>query len=314
MKGIRYILFFTTLCAALTLHGQAFNIWEGTGCRSKVRLTPYPVSEAPHGNGSAPDTGSTGSGQGVPAVIVCPGGSYFWLDKETEGDGVAKWLNTQGIAAFVLEYRVGTVPGFIFHDRLVKRGNRFPDMLQDVQRSIQLVRENADKYGIDPDKVGVMGFSAGGHLTLMAGTMFDTDVLSQVGVKPSVSLKPDFIAPIYPVVSLVDESVHKRSRRGLLGEGKAISPEMKDSLSMEHRARPDMPPTFLMNCVDDPIVKYHNSELMDSALTANHVPHVYIQYKTGGHGFGANPDKTTAEAIKWRGRFIAWLRNLPFMK
>ena len=78
----------------------------------------------------------------------------------------------------------------------MKRGNRFPDMLQDVQRSIQLVRENADKYGIDPDKVGVMGFSAGGHLTLMAGTMFDTDVLSQVGVKPSVSLKPDFIAPI----------------------------------------------------------------------------------------------------------------------
>ena len=289
MKGIRYILFITTLCAALSLHGQAFNIWEGTGCSAKVRLTPYPVSEAPHGNGSAP------------AVIVCPAGSYFWLDKETEGDGVAKWLNTQGIAAFVLEYRVGTVPGFIFHDRLVKRGNRFPDMLQDVQRSIQLVRENADKY-------------AGGHLTLMAGTMFDTDVLSQVGVTPSVSLKPDFIAPIYPVVSLVDESVHKRSRRGLLGEGKAISPEMKDSLSMEHRARPDMPPTFLMNCVDDPIVKYHNSELMDSALTANRVPHVYIQYKTGGHGFGANPDKTTAEAIKWRGRFIAWLRNLPFMK
>ena len=290
MKGIRYILFITTLCAALSLHGQAFNIWEGTGCSAKVRLTPYPVSEAPHGNGSAP------------AVIVCPGGSYFWLDKETEGDGVAKWLNTQGIAAFVLEYRVGTVPGFIFHDRLVKRGNRFPDMLQDVQRSIQLVRENADKYGIDPDKVGVMGF------TLMAGTMFDTDVLSQVGVTPSVSLKPDFIAPIYPVVSLVDESVHKRSRRGLLGGGKGIGP------GMEHRARPDMPPTFLMNCVDDPIVKYHNSELMDSALTANRVPHVYIQYKTGGHGFGANPDKTTAEAIKWRGRFIAWLRNLPFMK
>lgn len=77
MKGIRYILFFTTLCAAMSLHGQAFNIWEGTGCRSKVRLTPYPVSEAPHVNGSATDTDSTGSGHGVPAVIVCPGGSYF---------------------------------------------------------------------------------------------------------------------------------------------------------------------------------------------------------------------------------------------
>ena len=109
---------------------------------------------------------------------------------------------------------------------------------------------------------------------------------------------------------MVDKSTHKRSRRGLLGEGKSISQEMKDSLSLEKQVRPDMPPTFLMNCVDDPIVKYRNSELLDSAMTAQGVKHIYIQYNTGGHGFGANPKKTTAEAIAWREEFLNWLKEI----
>ena len=127
---------------------------------------------------------------------------------------MAQWLQSEGISAFVLEYRVGGIPGFITHYRLVARGNRYPDMLQDVQRSIQLVRENADAYGIDPTRLGVMGFSAGGHLTAMSGIFFDTDMLSATGVHPQVSLRPDFIAPIYPVVSLVDRMHPQRSRRG----------------------------------------------------------------------------------------------------
>lgn len=270
-----------------------FNIWEGTLCKKKVKLTPF-----------------LAEGENTPAVIVCPGGSYFWHDKATEGVGVAEWLQSQGISAFVLEYRVGTITGFITHNRLVRRGNRYPDPLQDVQRSIQLVRENAKEYGIDPERLGVMGFSAGGHLTAMSGIFFDTDVLSQVGVFPTVPLKPNFIAPIYPVVTFVEPCMHKRSRRGLLGEGKAISAAMKDSLSLERRVRPDMPPTYLMNCVDDPIVKYHNSELLDSAMTAKGVPHLYRQYRTGGHGFGATPSKTTAEAIAWKDDFLAWLREI----
>lgn len=289
ISGIICSLF--SLCA----FGQspALNIWEGTDCKAKVKLTPY-LAE---GNDNA-------------ACIVCPGGSYFWHDKETEGEGVAKWLQHNGISAFVLEYRVGGIAGFITHYRLLARGNRYPDMLQDVQRSIQLVRENAREYGINPDKLGVMGFSAGGHLTAMSGIFFDTDVLSLVGVTPAVSLKPNFIVPIYPVVSFVDKSTHKRSRRGILGEGKSISEEMKDSLSLERHCRPDMPPTYLMNCIDDPIVKYRNSELLDSAMTANGVNHKYVQYKTGGHGFGATPSKTTTEAIAWREDFLNWLKGL----
>lgn len=269
------------------------NIWEGTDCKSTVRLTPY----------LAP-------GENNIAVIVCPGGSYFWHDKKTEGIGVAEWLQSNGISAFVLEYRVGGIAGFITHYRLLARGNRYPDMLQDVQRSIQLVRENAERYRINPNRLGVMGFSAGGHLTAMSGLFFDTDVLSEVGVKPKVSLKPNFIVPIYPVVSLVDKSTHKRSRRGLLGEGRTISREMKDSLSLEKHVRADMPPTYLMNCVDDPIVDYRNSELLDSAMTTRNVAHRYVQFKTGGHGFGATPGKTTAEAISWKEDFINWLNDL----
>lgn len=288
------IIFFISLFIAFTVKAETgFNIWEGTDCRAKVTLTPY-----------------LAEGDDNIACIVCPGGSYFWLDKKTEGEGVAKWLQKNGISAFVLEYRVGGVPAFITHYRLLSRGHCYPDMLQDVQRSIQLVRQNADKYGIDPAKLGVMGFSAGGHLSAMSGLFFDTDVLTPLGIKNQTSLKPDYIVPIYPVVSLVDPSTHKRSRRGLLGEGRSISKEMKDSLSLEKHVRVDMPPTFLMNCVDDPIVKYHNSELLDSAMTAKGVKHKYIQYKTGGHGFGATPEKTTKEAIQWKEEFLKWIKDL----
>lgn len=297
MQRITNILFVFLLCsihmAIAQPTSQSINIWEGTNCKANVKLTPY-----------------LAKGDNNIACIVCPGGSYFWLDKKTEGIGVAEWLQANGISAFVLEYRVGGVAGFITHYRLISRGNRYPDMLQDIQRSIQLIRDNARIFGIDPCKLGVMGFSAGGHLTAMSGLFFDTDVLSQLGVYPDVSLKPNFIAPIYPVVSLVDKSTHRRSRRGLLGEGKSISKEMKDSLSLERHVRVDMPPTFLMNCVDDPIVDYHNSELLDSAMTVMNVPHRYIQFKTGGHGFGATPEKTTSEAIAWKEDFINWLRNI----
>lgn len=284
------LLIFSSMSAEVL---EPINIWAGTDCKSTVNLTPY-----------------LAQGDNNIAVIVCPGGSYFWLDKKTEGVGVAKWLQSNGISAFVLEYRVGGVAGFITHYRLLSRGHRYPDMLQDVQRSIQLVRDNAVKYKIDPNKLGVMGFSAGGHLTIMSGLFFDSNALSLTGITPDVSLKPDFIVPIYPVVSLVDKSTHKRSRRGLLGEGHAISKEMKDSLSLEKHIRVDMPPTYLMNCVDDPIVNYHNSELLDSAMTAKNVPHRYVQFKTGGHGFGATPEKTTAEAITWKADFLNWLNNL----
>lgn len=158
-------------------------------------------------------------GKACPAVIVCPGGSYFWLDREAEGRKVGEWLSRNGIAAFVLEYRTAGFFEFISHSRLIRRGNRFPDMLCDVQRALQLVREQSGSRCVDPGKVGVMGFSAGGHLALSSGVFFDTDYLSLSGVAPSVSVRPDFVAALYPVVTMTDERyMHRRSRRGLAGQ------------------------------------------------------------------------------------------------
>ena len=236
----------------------------------------------------------------VPAVIVCPGGSYSWLDWETEGIGVAEWLQSEGIAAFVLKYPVQGVTSFLSHYRYVFRGHRHPDPINALQLAIRQVREHADEYNVDPCCLGAMGFSAGGHLVASAAEFYT-----------SAEDRPDFVAPVYPVVTLRNNPwVHKRSRRALLGEYRKRQPQWQDSLSLELHVRPDMPPVFLVNCVDDPIVHYHNSEMLDSALTVHGVPHEYHQYQTGGHGFGACAEKASAECIVWKQAFLSWFGRL----
>ncbi|MDE7386340.1 MAG: alpha/beta hydrolase [Muribaculaceae bacterium] len=247
------------------------------------RLTPFPAA--------GPDS---------TAVIVCPGGSYFWLDRQTEGYDVARRLQEAGISAFVLEYRVAGVPAFITHSRLFRRGVRYPDMLDDLQRAILEVRGDADRYGIRPDRVGVLGFSAGGHLVALSGEQFDR----------CPGARPDFIGSIYPVVTFTEDCTHRRSRRGIIGDRSPRYAALADSLSLERHVRPDMPPVFLMNCLDDPVVDSRNAVLLDSALTAGGIDHRYIQYATGGHGFGATPSKTSPEAAGWFDSFVEWLRGL----
>ena len=263
------------------------RIWEGTACHSRqVTMTAY----LPEGTPKA-------------AIVVCPGGSYHWLDMDSEGKKVAQWLCSEGYAAYVLRYRAAGKMEFVMKYRSLFRGNRHPDMICDLQRAIQLVRE---RYS---GPVGAMGFSAGGHLVMSAGEYFDTKFLPRYGIEPSVSLRPDFVASIYPVVTLSAPPVHKRSRLGLLGEWTAMNPSMRDSLSLEHHVKADTPPVFLLNCMDDPIVDYRNSVLLDSALTAKNVPHLYTQYETGGHGFGANPAKQDQNTRKWQQSFIKWLND-----
>ena len=226
------------------------------------------------------------------AVIVCSGGSYFWPANKTESDSVARSLQAEGIAAYVLHYRVGGIIPFITHSRLIFPGHHYPMPLDDLRQAIDGVRRAG--YG----RVGVMGFSAGGHLAL-AAALFNKG-----------GQRPDFVAACYPVVTMRAPYVHKRSRRGLLGEYKKASRTMQDSLSLERHVSDDCPPVFLMNCVDDPIVDYHNTVLMDSALTAHHVPHRYVQYPTGGHGFGTTWSKTSKEASGWLDAFLDWLEEL----
>ncbi len=256
------------------------NIWQGDKKHKKVKMYPF-----------------LAEGNNCPAIIVCPGGSYFWHDMETEGFEVAKWLQQNGISAFVLRYRTAGVPAFVTHFRLVFRGRRYPDAQDDIRQALRLVMGNATLYGIDAERVGAMGFSAGGHLVMSAAELFPPEE------------RPAFVVPVYPVVTMQKPYVHKRSRRALLGDKRVHNKTLRDSLSLELHVQKDSPPIFLVNCKDDPTVKFQNSELLDSALTSNNVEHTYIQYSTGGHGFGASEKKGTDECRRWKEEFMKWFNE-----
>ena len=292
------INFFLLISCIISLragtHGKPVRIWKGSGVFApSVTLTPY-----------LPD-----GAEAATAVIICPGGSYCWHDRKNEGSLVADYLRRHGIAAFVLNYRVQGMVQYGSHARFLYVGNQHPHMIQDAQRAIQYVREHASELRVNPDRVGIMGFSAGGHLAMLAAIYHKTDFLSLKGIKCAVSLRPDFACPIYPVVSMIESVTHRRSRRALLGEYRRWSRTLRDSLSIERHVPHDCPPVFLVNCKDDPVVKYQNSVLLDSALTAQGVAHTYIQYQSGGHGFGASPTRGTAECREWKTVFIQWLKN-----
>lgn len=243
---------------------------------TKATLECYPVEGATH------------------TVVVCPGGSYCWLDYKGEGIEVAQWLQSNGISAYVLRYRVAGWWAWATHYRLVVRGHRYPDPLRDAEAALDWVAAHADSLHINPAGIGIMGFSAGGHLSMLS----------------TYTRRPAFVAPIYPVVTMRQDCVHRRSRRALLGEYRKCSRAMRDSLSLEEHVQPDCPPVFLVNCVDDPVVDYRNSVLLDSALTANNVQHRYIQYSTGGHGFGVSETKGSPECHAWKDEFLHWLQSI----
>lgn len=261
------------------------NIWQDEPHHRAVTLTPL-----------------LAEGESNLAVVVCPGGSYFWHDMEVEGIGVAQWLQSLGISAFVLKYRVAGIPAFLFHHRLLSGNHLYPRPLDDLKQALRYVRQHAEEYHIDPNRVGAMGFSAGGHLVMSAAEMLGS------------AERPAFVCPIYPVVSLTADCTHKRSRRALLGERQKRREEMRQTWSLERHVPKDCPPVFLVNCVDDPVVDYRNSELLDSALTHQGVEHLYIQYKTGGHGFGASTTKGTAECHQWKKAFSDWISKLNLTK
>ena len=242
-------------------------------------------------------------GEPKAAVIVCPGGSYFWLDRDGEGDLVGRWLASQGIHAEVLHYRTAGWWNFAFNLRALFGGHRHPDMISDLQWALQHAREEFD------GPVGVMGFSAGGHLAMSAGEFFTTDF---TGRADGANLRPDFVASIYPVVSMREPCTHKRSRRGLLGDGRTGNQALRDSLSLELHVRPDTPPVFLLRCDDDPVVDPKNSDLLEAALKEKKVPHRYVKYSAGGHGFGADKEKFTEETARWQAGFLEWLEDINY--
>jgi acetyl esterase/lipase len=284
MNKTKLIICFMIFSALPLSAREAIKIWERKDMTQKERWSELSVFLP-----EKPDT------SGI-SVIICPGGSYYWLCMDNEGAAVAKYLNEQGITAFVLKYRTAM------------RGNHHPAMIQDLQRAMQMVKENAENYGINPEKIGVMGFSAGGHLAGTQAEYFDTDFIGS-GKALSTPVKPYFAAMIYPVVSMAgEEIVHKKSRKNLLG--KKYSPELAKMMSLEKNVREDMPPIFLMHCTGDKTVDYRNSAALDKALTEKNVSHKFLlldEKGRGGHGFGILPN---GKATGWIDEFLKWLQTI----
>lgn len=219
------------------------------------------------------------------AVIICPGGGYARLAASHEGIDVAKTFNEWGVAAFVLIYRLPS-------DSIMEQKEIGP--LQDAQRAIQLVRLNAAKWKVNPKKVGIMGFSAGGHLASTAGTHFDKAVIEN---KQHTSLRPDFLVLLYPVISFTDSLAHKGSRDNLIG--KNPSEENIKYYSNELQVTKKTPPVFLVHARDDGTVKVRNSLTFYEKAQQHHVPAEIHLFEKGGHGFGMNNPTTPDKWMDW---------------
>lgn len=208
------------------------------------------------------------------SVIICPGGGYRTLSYDWEGTDVAKWLNNKGITAFVLKYRLPKSKSLI---------TPYEAPLQDAQRAIRYVRFNAKKWKIHPDKIGIMGFSAGGHLAANLGTLYDSPNNFKEQPLDTISAKPNFMMLIYPVISMKDKYTHKDSQNNLLG--KDASETLKIKFSNELNVTKNTPPTFLVHSSDDKAVPVENSLQFYKALNDKSVKAEMHIYPYGKHGY-----------------------------
>lgn len=224
------------------------------------------------------------------AVVVCPGGGYWGLAVDHEGAQIAQWFNARGVTAFVLRYRLG------------EYGQPAP--LRDVLRALRIVRSRAGEFGVRADRIGVMGFSAGGHLASSAATLFDAPEGRTGAELDAVSARPDFAILIYPVISMKPGVTHAGSRRGLLGDNP--TPELEQRWSTDRQVTAATPPTFLMHCATDGAVPVQNSLLFFEALRAAGVPVELHVFAEGPHGFGMKPGVGPGEV--WPPLCEAWLR------
>jgi acetyl esterase/lipase len=227
------------------------------------------------------------------AVIICPGGGYTNLAMDYEGTDVAKRFNKSGIAAFVLKYRIPD-------DQTMVRKEIGP--LQDAQRAILVLRSRAREWGINPKRIGIMGFSAGGHLAATAGTHFEKQ---EIPNPDHISLRPDFMVLIYPVISFRGALAHTGSEHNLLGE--TPPPEKIKEYSNEMQVTDQTPPAFLVHAKDDDAVPYQNSIVFAESLRKHHIPAEIFFYEKGGHGFGMT---NMTDPRLWMDRCIEWIKSL----
>lgn len=229
--------------------------------------------------------------QGTPAVVICPGGSYARLASNHEGRQVASFLNSMGIAAFVLRYRLGPT----YHH---------PIELGDAQRAIRTLRSHAAEWRLDPARIGIVGFSAGGHLAMSASTHFDAGNASAADPVDRAGSRPDFAVLGYPVISMTAPWTHAGSRTNLLGD--QPDPEVARGLSGENAVTSNTPPTFLFQTTEDTVVPAENSVHYYLALRKAGVPAEMHVFEKGAHGVGLANDNPALSA--WSALLANWLR------
>jgi acetyl esterase/lipase len=235
------------------------------------------------------------------AMVICPGGAYFGLANH-EGEHYARFLNEQGIAGFVLKYRLGSA------------GYRHPAMLQDAARAVRIVRARANEWKLDPKRVGIMGSSAGGHLASTLLTHFDSGKVDATDPVDRESCRPDVGILCYPVITLRDTPfAHAGSRKNLLGESPA--PELLNELSNELHVTKDTPPCFIWHTDEDKGVLVENSLLFAQALRKAGVPFDLHIYEKGPHGLGLGTrDYNPAKWLPWTTDCVYWLQAHNFAK
>jgi acetyl esterase/lipase len=227
------------------------------------------------------------------AIVICPGGGYGGLAIGPEGHGIAAWLSRHGITGVVLEYRMPD-------------GRPYVPLL-DAQRAIRTVRGNAKAWGIDPSRIGILGFSAGGHLASTAGTHFDNGNPDATNPLERVSCRPDFMILVYPVITM-GEKTHQGSRNGLLG--KNPEPKLVELFSNEKQVTRQTPPTFLAHAKDDQDVVPDNSRAFYEALQMRKIPTKYLELPSGGHGLNGYQG---AMWDAWQKQSLAWLAEMKFI-
>lgn len=278
----------TTLLIAMAAQatppdGEKLSLWSGPAPVgdgkfevANVSITVHRAVEKPNGA----------------AVVICPGGGYRGLVVGPEGHGIAQWLNQHGVAGIVLEYRL-------------PNGRSLVPLL-DAQRAIRTVRYNAPAWGIDPRRIGIIGFSAGGHLASTAATHFaEGDPQARDPIE-RVSCRPDFAILVYPVITMTLKT-HGGSRTSLLGPDP--KPELIEMFSNEKRVTAQTPPTFLAHARDDKAVTPDNSRMFYEALKVHKIAAEYLELPSGGHGLNRYSGPMW-EA--WQSRSLAWLAELKF--
>jgi acetyl esterase/lipase len=303
MKSLLILFAFAMMTFPIQAQNITLPLWNGTPpLQKEMDLKEEVVSEGivRIGNVQIPTievylpAKQIATGQ---AVVIFPGGGYSILAYDWEGTDFAKWLNSQGIAGIVVKYRLPKSASLTDPKEVP---------LMDAQRAIRLVRQNASGWNIDPTKVGIMGFSAGGHLASTLSTQYSHTVDRAMDAVDALSARPDFSILVYPVITFVNPAIHSGSMKALLGENQ--TEDLKKRFSAELNVTEETPVTFLVHAGDDTGVPVENSLLYYAALRAKGVSASLHVYPKGGHGFAFGMGKGPVE--NWRDVLLDWMKAL----